>query len=94
MEEMLRVLMFAYLCTGIIGAIGYLPTIKDLYWRKKPSANISSYLVWTITAGIAFLYSVFILPDLFFRIVSLAHLLSCGIILVLSVNLKRNHASS
>ena len=83
-----QLLIIAYACVGIIVAIGYLPTIKDLWIHKKKSANITSYIIWTITTGIAFLYSLFILPDLLFRIVSGLNFVCCSVILLLSIRLK------
>ena len=58
-----QLLIIAYASTGIVATIGYFPTIKDLWIHKRKSANIASYIIWTITTGIAFLYSLFILPD-------------------------------
>lgn len=89
-ELLLQSLIFAYACVGVFAAIGYWPTIRDLYHHKKPSANITSYILWTATSGIAFLYSIFILPDLLFRIVSGINFLSCGTILILSISLLKN----
>ena len=88
MEELLlHVLIIAYASVGVIGIIAYWPTIKDLYY-KKPSANINSYALWTATSGIAFLYSLFILPDLLFRIVSGLNFGACALVLLLSINLR------
>lgn len=87
MNVLLQILILAYASVGVIYAIGYLPTIKDLY-NKKKSANISSYIIWTFGTGTAFLYSLFILPDFLFRLVSGLNLLACVIILVLSIKVK------
>lgn len=71
MEDILLTLLIsAYAITGIVDIIAYWPTIKDLYYYKKPSANFRSYFIWAITSFIAFMYSLFILQDLLFRIVS------------------------
>jgi hypothetical protein len=86
---LLQVLITAYAGAGIIGAAAYWPTIKDLYYHKKLSANVSTYKVWTATSGIAFLYSLFILPDLFFRIASGVGFALCALILFLSIRLKK-----
>ncbi|MDP1760440.1 MAG: hypothetical protein Q8L01_03295 [Candidatus Woesebacteria bacterium] len=90
-EILLQALIIAYGGVGIVGFIAYWPTIKDLYFHKKPSANISSYVLWTATSGIAFLYSLFILPDLLFRAVSGMNFIACTIVLFLSIRLKNNH---
>lgn len=90
-EILLKILILAYGGISIFAAIGYWPTISDLYFRKKPSANISSYALWTGTTGVAFLYSLFILPDLPFRLVSFVNFAACATVLVLSLGLKNKH---
>jgi len=87
-EVLVWVLTLAYGATGIIGLIAYWPTIKDLYYHKKPSANIVSYILWTTTSGIAFLYALFILPNLLFIIVSGIGFGACALVLFLSIRLK------
>lgn len=89
-EIVLYVIAIAYAGTGITGIVAYWPTIKDLYHHKKPSANVDSYILWTATGGIAFLYSLFILPDPLFIIVSGLNFGACALVLFLSVNLKNN----
>ena len=89
MQEILfKILIIIYGATAIIDIIAYWPTLKDL-WRKKPSANIYSYILWTATTGIAFLYSLLILPDLPFRIVSGVVFFANVSILFLSLRLKK-----
>ena len=85
---LLRILSIAYVATGIIATIAYWPTIKDLYYHQKPSANVASYFVWVITNGIALLYSLFILPDMLFRIVTALSFICCVVILLLAIRLK------
>lgn len=87
-EILLQILIFAYASVGVVATIGYIPTIKDLWHHKKMSANISSYVIWTACSGITVLYSLFILPDLLFQIVSGLSFLSCALILLLSIALK------
>jgi hypothetical protein len=87
----LQLLIVAYAAIGVVSVIGYWPTIKDLYFYKKKSANINSYIVWTISSLIAFLYAIFILHDLLVMIVTGLGFICCAIILFLSVrlNIKR-----
>ena len=54
-ELFLKLLSIAYAGVGAATLVAYLPTIKDLYVHKKPSANIMSYAIWTITSGISFI---------------------------------------
>ena len=88
-DILIKILIVAYACDGIITVIGYIPTIKDLLHHKKMSVNIKSYVIWTLGSGIAFLYSLFILKDLLFRIVSGLSFVCCAIILLLSLALSR-----
>jgi len=85
----LSALTIAYGATGIVSFIAYWPTIKDVHRLKKPSANSSSYVLWTITTGIAFLYALTI-PDLLLQIVAGLQCIACGIVLVLSLGLARH----
>jgi len=84
----LQILIFAYAGVGIIATIGYIPTIKDLLINKRMSANINSYLIWSFCSGVAFLYSLFVLPDFLFRVVSGLNFLCCTLILFLSIYLS------
>jgi hypothetical protein len=84
-ELFLDGLAIAYVGAGIICCIAYLPTIKDLYCHKKNSANTTTYVLWTITALITLLYSFFILPDILFRIISIANFICCLLVLLLSI---------
>lgn len=86
-ELLLNVLIIVYASVAVIGLIAYWPTIKDLY-RKKPSANINSYMMWTVTSGIGFLYTLFILSDLLLRIVSGLYLGANALVLLLSIKLR------
>ncbi len=79
----------AYAATGFVSLIGYWPTIKDLYHHKKPSANISSYILWSATAGIGFLYAIFVLPDMPLRFVYGVNFFACLTVLILSLRLLK-----
>ncbi len=85
---LLELLTIAYSISGVVGVIAYWPTIKDLMHHKKKSANVHSYILWTITMGVAFLYSILVLPDLPFIIVSFLNFAACGVVLFLSIRLK------
>ena len=84
-ELFLDGLTISYAVAGIICCIAYFPTIKDLYIHKKGSANTTTYLMWTITAFVTLLYSVFVLPDIMFKIISAANFVSCSLVLFLSI---------
>lgn len=88
-ELTLQMLMIAYALTGFIGLIGYWPTIKDLYHHRKPSANISSYILWSSTAGVGFLYAIFIVPDVLLCIVSGVNFFACIAVLILVLDLNK-----
>jgi hypothetical protein len=88
----LKIISLGYAASGIISTLAYWPTIKDLHHHKKPSANSTSYILWTATAFITLLYSLLVLPDLLFQFVSGANFAACAIILALSVGLQRRSA--
>lgn len=81
------IITFFYSIWWIITFVGFIPTMKDL-WNKKPSANISTYVVWTITTFFTSLYAIFILKDLVFIIVVNLQLLACLLVLILRIRLK------
>ena len=81
------ILTFSYLAVGIVSLMAYWPTIKDLY-EKKPSANITSYFLWTITTGVSTLYSFIMLNDSLVQILTLTNSLTCTLIFLLSVRLN------
>lgn len=93
MNLSLKIISFFYALGGLIALIGYLPTIKDLY-QKKPSANVNSYIIWTFTTGVGFLYSIVVISDLLLEIVSGMGFLSCAIIMVLAIRLKYSKKGS
>ena len=87
-ELFLQVLAVAYAGVGVVSIVAYWPTMRDIYHHK--TANITSYFLWTGTAGISFLYSLFILPDLLFQIVSGMNFGACMVVLLLSIGLERS----
>jgi hypothetical protein len=87
-ETFLSGLSFAYAGGGLICLIAYYPTIRDLYFRGKASANTATYFLWTLTSFISFLYSLFILSDQLFRTMALLNLGACILVLFLSIRLR------
>ncbi len=85
---MQTIISILYGATGVVATIGYFPTIRDLL-RKKKSSNDLSYLIWALCSFIVFLYSLFVLPDLLFILVSGLNFLCCTLILILGLRLKR-----
>ena len=90
-ELALEIIKYAYGLVGIIGFVAFIPTIKDLYLHKKPSANIHSYYLWTLSTFIAMLYSYFNLDDFLFRVVSTINFFACFITLILIIGLGRKN---
>ncbi len=88
MGVLTQALIVAYAGVGVLVTVGYLPTMKDLYFHRKRSANAQSYLIWTVCTAITLLYSIFILPDTLFRLVSGLNFLCCALILALCVRLN------
>lgn len=87
MVTILTILAFLYAVSGIIVVIGYIPTIRDLT-KKMASANIYSYIIWTFTSSIAFLYALLVISDLLLEIVTGLNFASCAMILILALRLK------
>jgi len=87
-EYFLYALTFLYGIGGIITFIGFFPTIKDL-WNKHPSANTSTYVIWTTTTFFTSLYGFFILQNFVFNIVINLQLVACLIVLILRLRIKK-----
>ena len=85
-ENFIYVLTFLYGLGGIVTFFGFMPTMIDL-WKRKPSANIITYVVWTSTTFVTALYGFFILEDLVFNIVINLQLLACLTVLFLRIRL-------
>jgi hypothetical protein len=83
---LINLLKILYGISGVITFIGFIPTIQDLI-KKKPSANLATYLVWTSTTLISSLYAVFIVKDLMFVTVINLQLVACLIISYLRFNI-------
>ena len=87
MEILLTIITLLYASTGVIGIIGYIPTIKDLT-KNKASANISSFIIWTFCNFISLLYVSVVVSDLLLMVVTGLGFVSCAIILILALKLK------
>lgn len=87
MNLITTIISFLYAITGIVVFFGYLPTIRDLS-KKKKSANIHSYLIWTVCAGISFLYALIVISDFLLELMTGLNFLACATILVMAIKLK------
>ncbi len=87
MEIILTIIVLLYASTVIIATIGYFPTIKDLI-NKRASANIHSYVIWTFSSCVTFLYALLVISDLLLEIITGINFASCVIILILVLKLK------
>lgn len=86
-DSLIYILTLLYGVGGIVTFIGYFPTIKDL-WNGKASANIQTYLIWTICTFVASLYGFFVLKNLTFIVVVNLQVVACALILFLGIRLK------
>lgn len=93
-QLLIQILSLAYSAGGVICLIAYWPTIKDLAIHKKPSANNATYAMFIFYAASAFLYSIFVLPNVLFSVMSAINLLCCTVVLVLNMKLGRELASN
>jgi len=87
MNLLLSIIALLYAGTGIVATVGYFPTIRDLL-NKKKSANINSYIIWTLCALVTVLYSWLVVHDLLLILVTGANFLCCALILVLVLKLE------
>ena len=87
-QTFLTVLTVLYGAGGIVTFFGFFPTIKDL-WLRKPSANSTTYIVWSLTTFITSLYGLCVLQNLLFNVVINLQLVACVIILFLRVRMKK-----
>ena len=81
-----------YSVGGIVTFLGFYPTVRDLYYGK-PSANVSTYIIWTGTALIAVLYAATVLRDLTFSLVISLQLFAQIVILFLRIRLLFNEGN-
>ena len=86
-QYFIPIITFLYSIGGIITFLGFVPTMKDL-WQEKPSANISTYVIWTTTTIVTSLYGLFVLKNMVFNVVINLQVAACLIVLILSVRLK------
>ncbi|PID86438.1 hypothetical protein CSB08_00445 [Candidatus Gracilibacteria bacterium] len=90
----IKLLTTLYGFVGIIGTLGHLPIIKDLYIKKELNFNLNSYLIWTFTSIVMMLYGFFIIQDTLFLIVTGLGTLFCMIVLFLGFSIKRANSRS
>jgi len=83
----IQFLTLAYGLGGVVTFLGYMPTVRDLL-KNKPSANIGTYIIWTITTLFASLYGFFVLNNIVFSIVVNLQLLACSVVLILRIRLR------
>ena len=83
----IQILTLLYSIAGIVGFTAFFPTIVDLL-RGNPSANIKTYLIWSIITIFAFLYGIFVLKDFMFNLVIGSQLIGYMTVLILRLRLK------
>lgn len=81
-------LTILYAISGIISLLAYAPTMKDVLIHKKKSANRSSYILWTFTTLVGFLYCIFLVPDLMVTALYGLSFIACLIILIASIRIE------
>ena len=86
-NHFLYTITFLYSIGGLVTFAGFFPTMKDL-WKGKPSANIHTYVIWSLTTFFTSLYAIFVVKDLVFSLVINLQLAACIIVLILRLRLK------
>ncbi len=79
-----------YATTGVIGIIGYIPTLKEVIIKHKP-INIPSYLIWSFCNIIGLLYAIFVISNFLLGIVMGSNLFFCSLILILSISIRKKN---
>lgn len=87
------ILTVAYGGVGVVGFMGYIPTIIGLF-KGKPCADLNSYVIWSITGLVGLLYSIFILKDLLVIAISTMNVSSCVLIAALTVYVKLKYKNT
>jgi len=90
----IQILSLAYASVGVVSFIAYIPTMKDLYYHTARSANINSYIIRTTTTAITLLYSLFVLQDFLFRMISFLSFGACLTVLILWLRWKTRRKKS
>ena len=83
-----HILSTLYVVAGIVGNVGYVPTIRDL-WLLKPAANLQSYILWSLTSMLVFAYAAAVNGDLLFIALSCQTLCFCVAVFVLELRRRR-----
>ncbi len=86
MPLFLKILTISYALCGTVTILAYVPTIRDLL-SGKPSANVQTYVLWSLTTLLATLYGSFVVRDAVFVIVSGVQFFACTIVLILRIRL-------
>ena len=86
-QQFIYAITFLYSIGGVVTFAGFFPTMKDL-WKGKPSANVITYVIWSLTTLFTSLYAMFVVKDLIFSLVINLQLAACLIVLILRLKLK------
>ncbi len=86
-DAVVYVLTTVYGIAGIITFTAYWPTIVDL-WKGIPSANLRTWIIFTLTDLAVFLYALLVVHDLPFILVATGNLLHAFVIVVLRYRIK------
>ena len=79
-----KILTTLYVLAGLVGNVGYLPTIRDL-WLLKPAANLQSYVIWSLTSLLVLAYAITVNGDIVFIAVSFLTLCLCVTVVALEI---------
>lgn len=90
-EYLITILTISYGIVWIVATIGYIPTIKELYFEKKLNVNVKTYMIWSFTSFIMFMYWIFVLKDPLFIIISWFWHIFCLTIFLLGYQLENTN---
>ena len=85
---MITLITILYGMSGVIMISGYYPTLKDLFFHKKNSANVQAYSIWAVACLIGVLYGITVLHDWLYTVIMVVHVICCSTIAFMSWRMK------
>lgn len=76
-------LTILYACVGVIGLMGFIPVIKDVYFHRKKKASAATFMIWSFTSFTSFNYGVFVVQDKMFMTIAAVNFAFCFTILMM-----------
>lgn len=82
------ILTILYAFVGILGLMGFVPVIKDVYFHRKKKASTTTFMIWSFTSFVSFNYGVFVVQDRMFMTIAAINFTFCFTILMMLLFLE------